>query len=246
MKLILKKAHAHFYRLCVGFFFMICYPFLYFLAKDPKRYPAIVKFRRFISGISSAVAGIFYRAAYEAPVDWSKAYVICPNHSSNLDITAMCQLVKVKSSFMGKEELAGKAVTKLFFRTIDVPVNRESKMSSYRAYKQSMEKLQSGISMIIFPEGHIADDYPPQLQEFKNGPFRLAIESGVPVLPVSIINAWELLWDDGLKHGSRPGICHIFVHRPIETTGMSVDDADALRDRVFELMKQKLSENDHR
>jgi len=219
---------------------MLCYPFLYFLAKDPKHYPAIVRFRRFISGISSAAAGIFYRAEYEEPVDWSKAYIVCPNHTSNLDITAMCQLVKVNSSFMGKEELAGKAVTNLFSRTVHLPVNRESKISSYRAHKPSTEKLQSRTSMIIFPEGHIADDYPPQLQEFKNGPFRLAIEAGVPVLPVSIMDAWELLWDNGMQRGSRPGICHIFVHKPIETSGMSVDDADALRDRVYELMKQKL------
>jgi 1-acyl-sn-glycerol-3-phosphate acyltransferase len=153
----------------------------------------------------------------------------------------MCQLVKGNCSFMGKEELAGEAVTSLFFRTIDVPVNRESKMSSYRAYKQAIDKLQSGVSMIIFPEGHIADDYPPTLQPFKNGPFRLAVEAGVPILPVSITDAWQVLWDNGLEYGSRPGICHIFVHKPIETAGLSIDDADALRDRVYELIKQKLA-----
>ena len=119
-------------------------------------------------------------------------------------------------------------------------------MSSYRAYKKAVEKLHNGISMIIFPEGGIADDFPPKLQPFKNGLFKLAIESGVPVLPVTILNSWHLMWDSGLKYGSRPGICHIFVHKPIATTGMTVDDADSLRDKVYELIKQKLAKDDHR
>jgi len=246
MKLILKKAHVHFYRLSVAFIYVLCYPFLYFLAKDAKRYPAIVKFRRFLAGASSGMAGIFYRIEYEEPVDWNHAYVVSPNHTSNLDIPAMCMLVNSNCSFMGKEELTGEAVTNFFFRTIDVPVNRDSKMSSYRAYKKAIEKLHEGVSMIIFPEGGIADDFPPKLQPFKNGLFKLAIECGAPVLPVTILNSWHLMWDSGLKYGSRPGICHIFVHKPVATAGMSVDDADALRDKVYDLIKQKLAGYDHR
>lgn len=195
---------------------------------------------------SSALAGIFYRFEYEQPMDWTKVWMVCPNHFSNIDITAMCALVRGDCSFMGKEELSESAVTSLFFRTIDVPVNRESKMSAYRAFKKTKEKLDEGTTMIIFPEGGIGDSYPPKLDPFKNGPFRLAIESGVPVVPVTILDAWHILWDTGLKYGSGPGICHIFVHKPIDTAGMTVDDADALRDRVYDIIKQKLDEYDHR
>jgi len=48
------------------------------------------------------------------------------------------------------------------------------------------------------------------------------------------------LWDDGLEYGSKPGICHIFVHKPIETANLCIDDADALRDKVHDIMEQKL------
>jgi 1-acyl-sn-glycerol-3-phosphate acyltransferase len=246
MKLILKKAHVHFYRLSVVFIYVLCYPFLYFLSKDDRHYPAIARFRRFLAGASSGMAGIFYRIEYEEPVGWNQAYIISPNHTSNLDIPAMCMLVKSNCSFMGKEELTGEAVTNFFFRTIDVPVNRDSKMSSYRAYKKAMEKLHERISMIVFPEGGIAENFPPKLEAFKNGPFRLAIESATPVLPVTILNSWRMMWDSGLKYGSRPGICHIFVHKPIATAGMTVDDADALRDKVYEIIQQKLAKYDHR
>ncbi|MBB6110186.1 lysophospholipid acyltransferase family protein [Mucilaginibacter lappiensis] len=200
------------------------------------------RLRRFWGLISSAAVGFFYRFEFEEPVDWSKTYIVCANHTSNLDIAAMCVLVNNNCCFMGKQELEDGLVTGLFFRSVDIAVNRDSKMSSFRAFKKAAEKLQSGITMIIFPEGKIADDYPPQLQEFKNGPFRLAIELKIPIIAVTSPNTWQMLWDTGLQHGSKPGVCDFYVHKPIDTTKLTVDDADMLRDRVYDLMKQKLNE----
>ena|ERR1700761_7233995 len=94
--------------------------------------------------------------------------------------------------------------------------------------------------MIMFPEGGIANDYPPHLQEFKNGPFRLAIEQKIPALPITPLNAWKIFWDDGLKHGSRPGIVRVFVHKPVETARLTPDDADRLKDEVYNVISAKL------
>ncbi|WP_255486940.1 lysophospholipid acyltransferase family protein [Mucilaginibacter sp. SP1R1] len=198
------------------------------------------RLRRAWGFFSSAAVGFFYRFKYEEPVDWSKTYIVCPNHTSNLDIAAMCILVNNNCSFLGKQELEDGLVTGLFFRSVDIPVNRDSKMSSFRAFKKAAEKLHDGISVIIFPEGGIADQYPPQLCPFKNGPFRLAIELKIPILPVTSANTWQMLWDTGTKHGSKPGVCDFFVHKPIDTTHLTIDDADALRDKVYGIMKQKL------
>lgn len=140
---------------------------------------------------------------------------------------------------MGKEELLQDFVTGIFFRSVDIPVNRESKMSSYRAFKLAAERLQNGTTIIIFPEGKIPHAYPPEVHEFKNGPFRLAIELKIPIIPVTILNSWEILWDTGLELGSKPGICHTFVHKPIETAHLTIDDADALREQVRHIIKQK-------
>ncbi|MGZ4001508.1 MAG: lysophospholipid acyltransferase family protein [Mucilaginibacter sp.] len=197
------------------------------------------KLRRAWAFLSSACAGIFYRFTYEVPLDRKRTYIICPNHTSNLDISAMSLLVKNNCSFMGKEELTEGIVTSLFFRTVDIPVNRDSKMSSFRAFKKAMERLENGTTMIIFPEGKIADDYPPKLHQFKNGPFRLAIEGKIPVVPVTILNTWEMLWDNGIKFGSKPGICRVFVHKPIETDHLTLGDADKLRDDVYGIIKDK-------
>lgn len=240
MKILLKKLHTYIYMVNVALFYVLVFPFLYLLSRKKANYPAMNKLRRVWGFLSSSFSGIFYSFSYEQPIDWSKPYIICPNHTSNLDITAMSILVKNNYCFMGKEELADEFATRLFFKTVDIPVNRDSKMSSFRAFKAAGERLAEGTSVIIFPEGKIANDYPPVLQEFKNGPFRLAIEYKVPIIPVSQPNTWKLLWDSGLKFGSKPGICNIFVHKPINTANLTTDDADALRDRVFNIINQKL------
>lgn len=227
------------YAASVALLYFILWPFFYFLSRKPSRYKALDKLRAAWGLISSAAVGFIYKFEYEEPIDWSRNYIICPNHTSNLDITAMCIMTKNEHCFMGKEELLDNFVTRLFFKTVDITVNRESKMSSYRAFKKAAERIKEGISLIIFPEGMIPPIYPPKLNEFKNGPFRLAIEQQVPIIPVSSINAWKLLWDDGTKYGTRPGVVRFYVHKPIDTTGMTVDDADALRDRVYEMIRAK-------
>lgn len=143
---------------------------------------------------------------------------------------------------MGKAELLDNYILGFFFKTIDITVNRESKMSSFRAFKIAAEKLKDNVSVIIFPEATIPDVYPPALHSFKNGPFRLAIEMKVPIIPVTSLDTWKVLWDTGLEYGSRPGICDIFVHKPIETAHLTLNDADALRDEVHAIIKQKLQQ----
>jgi 1-acyl-sn-glycerol-3-phosphate acyltransferase len=244
MKIILRKLHCYYYIAAVAVTYAIAFPLLYLLLRKPKYYTTMNYIRRLWGFLSSLLAGILYRFTYEDYIDWDKTYIICPNHTSNLDITAMTILVKSnKHCFMGKEELLQNFVTRLFFKTVDIPVNRESKMSSYRAFQKASENLAAGTSIIIFPEGRIPDNYPPHLDEFKNGPFRLAIEQKIPIIPVTSTDNWKILWDTGLKYGSRPGICDIFVHKPIKTDNLTIEDADALRDKVHRIIEKKLKKS---
>ncbi len=140
---------------------------------------------------------------------------------------------------MGKEELMSNWFLSIFFKTIDIPVNRDSNISSFKAFKKAAENLQAGRTLVIFPEGKIPEDYPPKLNPFKKGPFRLAIELKIPILPVTLINNWKLLWDTGMELGSNPGVCDIYVHAPVETADLTIDDAEELRDKVFNIINQK-------
>jgi len=241
MKLILKRIHTYFYRYSVGFFFILVWPILYFLSRKQARYKYINRFRRLIIYLSTIVSGIFFRINYEEPVDWERTYIIIGNHTSNLDVSAICIATKNNHCFIGKEELLSNMVLGFFFRTIDITVNRESKISSFRAFKTAAERLKNGVSVVIFPEATIPEEYPPALYPFKNGAFRLAIELKIPILPITSLDTWKVLWDTGSEYGSRPGICNIFVHKPIETAHLELDDADTLRDEVHNIIKQKFA-----
>lgn len=141
---------------------------------------------------------------------------------------------------MGKDDLLRNPVTKIWFKTIDVPVNRESKMAAFRAYKKATEQLKQGFSLALFPEGIIGESYPPVLHSFKNGAFKMAIENKIAILPVSIINSWQLQHDDGKTRGSQPGICQIYVHKPIETANLLPANEDELKDEVYKVIGSRL------
>ncbi|WP_164108870.1 MULTISPECIES: lysophospholipid acyltransferase family protein [Sphingobacterium] len=237
MLIILKKLHRIWYLLCVLFFFILLFPLLYILTRNPDRYySTIASLRRIISVLGTTFSGIFFKIEYESCIDWSKPYVICPNHTSILDITGITFMCPQSFSFMGKIELLRNPVTRIFFRSIDIVVDRKSKISAYKAFKKADYLIKTGKSIVIFPEGKIDDEYPPRLHEFKSGSFKLAVDNQVQILPVVIQDAWQTLWDNGEKFGSKPGIIHIQVLAPIDTKNITSVQADEIQSLVYDKM----------
>ncbi|MEO8794659.1 MAG: lysophospholipid acyltransferase family protein [Daejeonella sp.] len=240
MKRLLKKAHHFYYHAVVALVFVSLYPFIYIFSKTSIQFRGMNRMRYYLSLLSSSLSGIFYQFHYEEEIDWTKNYIICPNHTSNLDISTIILMTKRNFAFIGKDELLKNFVTGIYFRTIDIPLNRDSKFSSYKAFKKAEEYLKRGINVAIFPEGLIANVYPPELYPFKNGPFRLAIEQNISILPVSICNNWKLFWDDGTKYGTKPGISHVHVHKPIDTTALTIADSELLKQQVYDIIASQL------
>jgi 1-acyl-sn-glycerol-3-phosphate acyltransferase len=243
---IFRKAHWLYIILVIFVFSLLFYPVYYLFSRNERYYYLLNISRQLHSLICSLFIGVFYKFEYEVKLDKNQNYIFCANHSSNLDIMILCILGilgRGKFHFLGKEELLNNPVLKLFFKTIDVPVNRDSKMSSFRAFKKVGENLDKGMSLIIFPEGKIDENhFPPILQEFKNGPFRLAIEKNIPIVAVSLQEVWKKMWDDGSKYGTRPGLCHIYIHKPLTTLELNINDSDMLKDRIFDMINTKISE----
>ncbi|MES2457048.1 MAG: lysophospholipid acyltransferase family protein [Bacteroidota bacterium] len=234
----IHRAYSIVVILVMSFLF---FPFYYLASRRPAGYGFLNQLRRANSFIVSTLIGVFYLFKYEEPLKKGQTYIYCANHTSNFDIMIMCILGRGRFHFMGKDDLLKNPVLGIFFKTIDVPVNRDSKISAFRAFKKVGDNLENGMSLIIFPEGRIDEThYPPQLQPFKNGPFRLAIEKNIPIVPVSMTDVWKKMWDDGGKKGTAPGFCNIYVHKPIRTNDLNIDDADLLKDRIFELINSKL------
>jgi len=113
-------------------------------------------------------------------------------------------------------------------------------MDSHRAFLRAASDLEKGISITLFPEGTILHNG-PCIGRFKNGPFRLAIQAQVPVVPITFLDNWVLLPDDFLKRTGRPGMSHVIIHEAIPTTGMTEADMETLKAKVYKVMKDPLA-----
>lgn len=141
---------------------------------------------------------------------------------------------------MGKAELRKVPFFRRFFDKMNIPVNRKSKMDSHRAFLRAASDIEKGISITLFPEGTIHHNG-PRIGRFKNGPFRLAIQQQVPVVPITFLNNWILLPDDYKKRVGHPGRSQVIIHEPIPTVGMTESDMERLKAKVFEVMRAPLA-----
>lgn len=185
--------------------------------------------------------GIFYKIERRGKIDENQAYVFCPNHTSYLDIMLIYIAIPVYFHTMGKAELRKVPLFRLFFDRMNIPVNRKSLKDSHRAFLRAGSDIDKKISITLFPEGTI-HHFGPVMGRFKNGPFRLAIEKQVPIVPITFINNWLLLPDDFHNRIGRPGRARIILHPPISTTGMTQANINELKLKVYTVINQPLQQ----
>ncbi|MDX9749562.1 MAG: lysophospholipid acyltransferase family protein [Flavobacteriales bacterium] len=166
--------------------------------------------------------------------------VICSNHSSYLDIIGMYNVVPQYFLFMGKNELRRWPLFRIFFKDMDIAVDRASRSGAARAFIRASQALDAGTSIAIFPEGTIPD-HTPRLKPFKDGAFRLAIAKQVPIVPITFVDHWRRFGEPVDPMGRAcPGPARVVVHRAIPTAGLTEADLVALRKQVFETIERPL------
>lgn len=105
--------------------------------------------------------------------------------------------------------------------------------------QKAFEAIDKGRSIAIFPEGTIPRNIAPQMIPFKDGPFRMAIEKQIPLVPITIPFNWIILPDDGRFFPKRH-LMKVIIHEPIETKGLTTDDIPALKDKTYNIIKNQL------
>ena len=186
------------------------------------------------------LSGIFISVKNKHYIKKGQAYVIAPNHSSYLDIVIIYQTFTQYFVFMGKKELAHIPLFNIFFKKMNVPVDRKSNSSGKRAMDRCALELDKGHSVVLFPEGTIPSTC-PKMGTFKNGAFKLAIEKQVPILPITFISNYRILEMSGFFTGKAgPGLARAVIHEPISTIGLTEADLIPLRDKVFEIISKEL------
>ena len=172
------------------------------------------------------------------------AYIFVANHVSMIDVMLLVSTVRENPIvFIGKKELEKIPIFGYVYKRTMILVDRSSNESKIRVFEQTKKKLNSGISIAIFPEGTVPD-IEVELAPFKHGAFTIAIEHQVPIIPITFIdNKKRFPWSfGGLIGGSKgsPGKLRVKIHNPIPTRGMVKDDRVSLNEKVRSIMLKDL------
>jgi 1-acyl-sn-glycerol-3-phosphate acyltransferase len=173
-----------------------------------------------------------FRVTGALPADPRRPYVVVSNHESFVDILLISHL-PWEMKWLSKVELL--RIPVLGWNMVlagDVPVERGTRKSALKAMRRCKEVLARRVSVMMFPEGTRSET--DDLLPFKEGAFRLAVDSGVPILPLVVQGTRTAL----PKHGWRFGRSNaeVRVLAPIETAGMTTKDVPALTLRVRDLI----------
>jgi 1-acyl-sn-glycerol-3-phosphate acyltransferase len=187
----------------------------------------------------SMMAGTGIRLKYHRTerLDCSRSYVFVANHQIGLDIPLIALAVACPFGFVAKAELAripflGQAIS----YSPSVFVDRSNPRGTYESMRKAGENIRNGTSVIIFPEG--ARSYRREMGPFQKGAFLLALEAGVPIVPVTIIDAYEVVNEE--KRMARPGVVHVVVGAPIPLEGMTRRDLPEVMETVRSAIERPL------
>jgi len=182
------------------------------------------------SGVRVSVTGI-------ERIDTGRPYIFMSNHQSNFDIPVLLGHLPVQFRWLAKAELFripvfGRAMRGAGYISID----RADRAAAFDSLRQAAEKIRQGVSILIFPEGTRSLD--GFLRTFKKGGFVLAIQAGVPIVPVVVRGTFDIMPKHRLL--IRPRDVTVDVGAPIAVEGVNYASKETLMEAVREAIQRRL------
>lgn len=182
----------------------------------------------FVSGIDVTVSG-------SPAIDPRLPYIFMANHQSNFDIPVLLAHLPVQFRWLAKAELFripvfGRAMRGCGYISID----RFNRDSAFQSLAQAAATIKSGTSVMIFPEGTRSPD--ATIRPFKKGPFVLAVDAGVPIVPVVIHGTWSIMPKN--RRFIKPCRVTLDILPPAETGGYDRDTKDDLMEHIHAMLSR--------
>ncbi|AUS05063.1 lysophospholipid acyltransferase family protein [Pseudotamlana carrageenivorans] len=238
---ILKYIFGTLYR--VWFYILVClpililFPFLIISILKESWYSFFFRLARIWAKFILMGMGFVPIIKREEALDKSKSYMFIANHTSMADIMLMLVTVKNPFVFVGKAELAKIPLFGFFYKRTCILVDRSSAKSRHAVFLRAQKRLKSGLSICIFPEGGVPEEH-IELDTFKDGAFRLAINHQIPVVPLTFADN-KKRFSFTFFSGS-PGRMRVKVHKLIPTRGLTIDDTKDLNAKAREVILKQL------
>ena len=155
--------------------------------------------------------------------------IFMANHQSNFDIPILYAMLPIQFRWLAKKELFdipffGFAMKRAGY----IPVDRADRKKAIASMGDAADRIRQGVSVIIFPEGTRSLD--GNLLPFKKGGFMLALESGIPIIPIGISGSIDLMQKQSLR--IQGGVVRLRFFPPIETAERTAEDRDRLMEEV--------------
>lgn len=207
---------------CVFLVYCVTAPF------DKGRYAAGRLFR--LIGVTSVKLNPLWR--FETSGDFirdpRRPYVAVSNHESYADIFLISHL-PWEMKWLSKETMFKIPCMGWMMRMAgDIEIRRGERTSTIQAMNEARDRLRHRVSVMIFPEGTRSRD--GELLPFKDGAFRLALEAGVPILPIVVAGTRSCMAKGTFRF--QRSRARVKVLPPIETTGLTIDDVATLREKT--------------
>jgi 1-acyl-sn-glycerol-3-phosphate acyltransferase len=167
------------------------------------------------------------------------SYVFLSTHQSYMDIPVMLGYLPAQLRIAAKQEVFRIPFLGWHMRRAGhISINRSSTPEAIMSLQRAVGGIRGGLCAFIFPEGTRSHD--GRLQPFKKGGFKFALQTGVPVIPITIIGTREILPRDSFIF--RPGPVEMFIDEPIPTAGLTDEDLPALMEMVRSQMARHFRE----
>lgn len=172
-------------------------------------------------------------------IDPDQSYVVVSNHQSNIDIIVLYGFLGIDFRWVMKQELRSVLGLGAACAAIGhIYIDRSNHESAVRSINEARQRITGGTSVVFFPEGTRSDD--GRLRGFKKGAFRFAMDTDLPVLPVTVDGACDVL--PARRFDLRPGRVRLVIHRPIAMDDPAAADLPTLSNHVREIIGSALPE----
>jgi 1-acyl-sn-glycerol-3-phosphate acyltransferase len=172
-------------------------------------------------------------------IDFSEPYIFVFNHQSTLDIAVAFRTIPVGIRFIAKKELKNVPFLGWYMRAMGmIFVDRKKSQKAFRSLEKATELIRKGANIVSFAEGTRSPN--GKIQGLKKGTFVVAIQAGVPVIPVAIEGTRHVMPKNTFK--LRPHLIRVAFGQPLTTKDLKYEDrADLIKDVRERLVELNLS-----
>jgi 1-acyl-sn-glycerol-3-phosphate acyltransferase len=220
--------------------FLLLFPFYWLALQKLQWKPYAHQLNRIWAKSLFVIIGIKLDIRYDFKPEENGTYVFVTNHFSYFDIACLGTFINNYFAFVGKSSVKNIPLIGYMFRKLHIQVDRSEKESRAISMVRSIKALESGRSMMMFAEGGIITQNPPQMAyPFKDGAFIMAIQMQKPIVPISLLNNHQIIWHDDLLLTRLP--VKAVIHQPIETIGLKMEDLENLKEKVWNIIQNELN-----